>query len=142
MNCSKILLFFSLLILNKILMANNTNVVIVTDTSVEFFDSLGTNSENIDATLLLRPNPIFKLLREKQNKKKQLIATILAFPLPFGIVGLHRIYLNCAPYVPVAYIASLGGVFGILPFIDFWVLLTTNDVENFSKSKKIFMWIK
>lgn len=88
-----------------------------------------------------RPNPILHMFRAKQKKKKQGLAALLAFPLPFGIVGLHRIYLGCAPYVPVVYIATLGGMFGVLPFIDFWVLLLNKDTDHYSDNKKIFMWV-
>jgi len=57
-------------------------------------------------------------------------------------VGLHRIYLGCSPYVPVVYMASLGGIFGLLPLIDFIVILTEKDVEHFANSGKVFMWVE
>jgi TM2 domain-containing membrane protein YozV len=88
-----------------------------------------------------RPSPLWQLFRAKQNKNKKLTAAALAFPFPFGIVGLHRIYLGCAPYVPVVYIASLGGAFGILPFIDCCVLIFAKDTQQFTDGKKVFMWI-
>ncbi len=69
------------------------------------------------------------------------MAALLALPLPFGILALHRIYLGTKPYVPVVYIGTLGGVFGILPFIDFCVLLFDNDIERFTNNSKVFMWI-
>jgi len=88
-----------------------------------------------------RPSPVLKLFRDKQKKNKRTIATLLAFPLPFGIVGLHRIYLGSAAYVPVAYIASLGGMFGVLPFVDFCVLMLDKNTERYTDNKKIFMWV-
>ncbi|MES2678929.1 MAG: TM2 domain-containing protein [Bacteroidota bacterium] len=109
------------------------------DTIIIETDSYAENSLEISSGK--RPNPILKLFRDKQKKKKQVIAALLAFPLPFGIVGLHRIYLGCAPYVPVAYIASLGGMFGVLPLIDFCVLLLNKDTDSYSNNKKIFMWV-
>ena len=54
-----------------------------------------------------KPNPIFQLFRKKQKLNKRITSAVLAFPFPFGMVGLHRIYLGTKPYVPVAYIASL-----------------------------------
>ena len=90
-----------------------------------------------------KPNPVFKLFRKKQLLNKRITAAVLAFPFPFGIVGLHRIYLGTKPYVPVAYIASLGGVFGILPFIDFCAI--TFDQKNFGNYKNnehVFMWLQ
>jgi TM2 domain-containing membrane protein YozV len=88
-----------------------------------------------------RPSPLRALLRARKKKNRKIVAALLSFPFPFGIVGLHRIYLGTAPYVPVAYIASLGGVFGILPFIDFCVLLIDKDVDKYLNNQKVFMWI-
>lgn len=88
-----------------------------------------------------RPNPILQLIKKKQKKNKRIVAAILAFPFPFGIVGLHRIYLGTAPHVPVVYIGSLGGIFGILPFIDFCVLVLDKDIDRYINNPKIFMWV-
>jgi TM2 domain-containing membrane protein YozV len=88
-----------------------------------------------------RPNPILQLVKIKQRKNKRITAAILAFPFPFGIVGLHRIYLGTSPHVPVVYIGSLGGVFGILPFIDFCVLVLDKDLDRYTENKKVFMWV-
>lgn len=88
------------------------------------------------------PNPLFKLFRKKQVNNRRIIATVLAFPFPFGIVGLHRIYLGTKPYVPIAYIASLGGIFGVLPLIDFFVLAIDKDFEQYENNSKVLMWVK
>ena len=88
-----------------------------------------------------RPYPILQLFRAKQKKNKKITASILAFPFPFGIVGLHRIYLGTAPHVPVVYIGTLGGVLGILPFIDFCVLVLDKDIDRFIENKKVLMWV-
>ena len=89
-----------------------------------------------------RPNPILALFKKKRAQHKKSIAAVLAFPFPFGLVGLHRIYLGCAPYIPVVYIASLGGVFGILPLVDFFVILAEKDLEKFTNSTEVFMWVQ
>lgn len=85
-----------------------------------------------------------KVAREKLikrlNRRKKIIASILSFPFPFGIIGLHRIYLGSEPYVPLAYIASLGGEIGIIPFIDFIVLVTTKDVKKYQDNPNLIMW--
>ncbi len=80
-----------------------------------------------------------KLFRE--NKK--LVAAICALP-PFGLIGLHRIYLHSAPYVPVVYLCTLGGA-GVLTMIDFVFILvkTPEEIEaEFEGNNKIFMWVK
>lgn len=88
------------------------------------------------------PNPLFKLFRKKQKDNRKLTAALLAFPFPFGIVGLHRIFLGTKPYVPVAYIASLGGIFGVLPLIDFFVILFDKDFDQYLNNGKVLMWVK
>jgi TM2 domain-containing membrane protein YozV len=89
-----------------------------------------------------KPNPVFTLFRKKQKDNKRITAAALAFPFPFGIVGLHRIYLGTKPYVPVAYIGTAGGVFGILPLVDFMKIVFDKDIEPYQKNGKVFMWIK
>lgn len=82
-----------------------------------------------------------KIIREKIRLSKRIKSAMLAFPFPFGMVGLHRIYLGSKPYVPVAYIASLGGVFGILPLIDFCVILFHKDFDQYQNNGQVLMWV-
>lgn len=89
-----------------------------------------------------RPSPLLRLFHDKQKRNKKITAAVLAFPFPFGIVGLHRIYLGCPPYVPVVYIGTLGGVFGALPLIDFFVIVFDKNFENYLNNPQVFMWIK
>lgn len=77
-------------------------------------------------------------------RKERLIAGLLAFPLPFGILGLHRIYLGTKPYIPFVYVATIGGCLGILPLIDFISILTSDKekIKRFRRNPKVFMWSK
>lgn len=89
-----------------------------------------------------RPNPIFLLFKKKQRLNKRITAAVLSFPFPFGIVGLHRIYLGTDPHVPVVYIASLGGIFGLLPLMDFIAITFGKDFETYRNNGNVFMWVK
>lgn len=91
---------------------------------------------------LEKPNPIWVSLKKKNKNRKKAIAAVLAFPLPFGVIGLHRIYLGTKPYVPLVYIGTIGGAFGILPFIDFCVILLDKDTDHYKENSHIFMWIE
>lgn len=119
------------------------NTIYILDSTGTKIDSCTYSELELNATLLNdhRPNPIIRFLKKRELKNKRIIAAILAFPFPFGIVGLHRIYLGTAPYVPVAYIGSFGGIFGILPFIDFCVIILDKDFDRYINNNKIFMWI-
>lgn len=115
---------------------------------VWLIDSTGTVLEKqfIETTTFQQtdkaPNPLFKLFRKKHKDHRKLIAAVLAFPFPFGIVGLHRIFLGTKPYVPVVYIATLGGIFGILPLIDFFAILFDKNFEHYENNGKVLMWVK
>lgn len=119
-----------------------TRFIVIDDNYFELItDEILTLKQNQSFTFQeLRPSPLFKIFHFKQNKNKKLTAALLAFPLPFGIVGLHRIYLGCAPYVPVVYIASFGGALGLIPLIDFCFILLDKKTEKFIDNKKVFMW--
>lgn len=119
---------------------NSGQTYYLVDKDLVIIDSLNIN-QNLCVENTTRPNPLLQLFRTKQKKNKRITAALLAFPFPFGIVGLHRIYLGTSPYVPVAYIATLGGIFGVLPFIDFCVLLLDKDEKRYTENKKVFMWI-
>lgn len=77
------------------------------------------------------------------GENKRAIAAILAFPVPFGVLGLHRIYLGTDAWVPVAYVVTLGG-FGMLSLIDFIYILAATDeqFEALSHNGKLFVWVK
>lgn len=81
--------------------------------------------------------------RHAQALHKKIVAAVLAFP-PFGCLGLHRIYLHSQPWVPFVYLVTFGGCFGILPLIDFAVILIKKpeEIKVFENNSKIFMWEK
>jgi TM2 domain-containing membrane protein YozV len=88
-----------------------------------------------------KPNPAWTRFFKKQAQRKRAIAAALAFPIPGGILGLHRIYLGTKPYVPLIYVITLGGGFLILPLVDFCVLLLNKDISRFENCPQLFMWI-
>ena len=75
-------------------------------------------------------------------KSKKLIAAILSFPVPFGLLGLHRVFLGTKPYIPFVYIGTIGGCFLIVPLIDFITILSADEEEfkRFENNPKVFMW--
>jgi hypothetical protein len=127
-------ILFTILSMN--LFSENKSVVIILDS---------TNQNSVKIYLDIqdqKPNPVFQLFHKKHKLNKRITAAVLAFPFPFGIVGLHRIYLGTKPYVPVAYIASLGGGFGVLPLIDFFAITFDKNFDHYRDNGKVFMWVK
>lgn len=69
----------------------------------------------------------------------------VAFALAFivGSFGVHRFYLGTKVLTGVGYILTCGGIFGVVPFIDWIVLLVgaiNNDVSKYEDNPKFFMW--
>ena len=77
-------------------------------------------------------------------RKKKLITSVLAFPLPFGFIGLHRIYLGTEPWVPIVYLCTAGGGCGLLPLIDFLYIVTADEEEfrKYENNQKLFMFVE
>lgn len=143
----KYIYFFFIICFNlKQLKSSNNEIVCIVLNDSSYLKIESIKSENIQLSTISensfkRPNPLLLMFRKKQAKNKKAVAAVLAFPFPFGMVGLHRIYLGTAPYVPIVYIGTVGGGFGILPFIDFCVILLDKDITRYHENKKIFMWV-
>jgi len=138
----KVCLFVIVCLLTKGLFSETQGTIYYLDSSLTVISSQRVSVNEFKLVSGEKPNPVFELFRKKQRLNKRITAAVLAFPFPFGIVGLHRIYLGTKPYVPVAYIASLGGVFGILPFIDFCVItFDKKNFENYQDNGHVFMWL-
>ena len=76
------------------------------------------------------------------DKRKKVVSAILAFPFPFGFMGAHRVLLGCKPWIPVVYMATFGGCFGLLPMIDFIAIVCSRDIEQYENNPHVFMWLK
>ena len=76
----------------------------------------------------------------KENKKKKIVSAIFAFPFPFGFMGAHRVMLGTSPWVPVVYVATFGGCFGLLPLIDFCVITFSKDIEQYENNPQCLAW--
>jgi TM2 domain-containing membrane protein YozV len=81
---------------------------------------------------------LITLLQNATVENKKVTAAILTLTL--GMLGVHRIYLGTAPYIPAVYLFTFGGGFFVLPIIDLVMILTTNDITKFENNNKILMW--
>ncbi len=71
--------------------------------------------------------------------KDAIVAIVLDFFL--GGFGIHRFYLGTETLTGIGYILTCGGIFGIVPLIDFVVLIINNkDIGAFVNNPKFFMW--
>lgn len=60
-----------------------------------------------------------------------------------GGFGVHRHYMGTRPWMWAIYTFTFGGIFGIVPLID-WVMLIVglveDDITDFCGNTKFFMW--
>lgn len=71
---------------------------------------------------------------------KNFTAAIL-LNLFLGSLGIHRLYLGTKTMTWVGYILTCGGIFGIVPLVDFIVLIINNqDISPYVNNPKFFMW--
>ncbi len=73
------------------------------------------------------------------NEKDAVIAIVLDFFL--GGLGIHRFYLGTETLTGLGYFLTCGGIFGIVPLVDFIVLIIDNkDISPYINNPKFFMW--
>lgn len=77
-----------------------------------------------------------------EASRKKFVSALFAFPFPFGFMGAHRVMLGTKPWIPVVYVATFGGCFGLLPLIDFFVITFSKDISAYENNSQIFMWVK
>lgn len=67
------------------------------------------------------------------------VALVLDFFL--GGLGIHRFYLGTEVMTGIGYILTCGGIFGIVPLVDFIVLIINiDDISKYVNNPKFFMW--
>ncbi|MBR1774760.1 MAG: TM2 domain-containing protein [Bacteroidales bacterium] len=69
-----------------------------------------------------------------------------AFALAFflGEFGIHRMYLGSTKAMWACYTFSCCGIFGIVPFVDWIVLLVgaiQDDIRSYEGNPKFIMWL-
>ena len=73
------------------------------------------------------------------TQKDAVVAIVLDFFL--GGLGIHRFYLGTETLTGLGYILTCGGIFGIVPLVDFVVLIINmDDISPYVNNPKFFMW--
>lgn len=74
-----------------------------------------------------------------KSDKSAGVAILLDFFI--GGLGIHRLYMGTKTLTWVGYILTCGGIGGIVPLVDFFVLLFhMNDISAYVDNPKFFMW--
>lgn len=134
--CLVIFLFATLTVANK---ANASSYTINEDAIDQLFDSaIETSMISINANEM---NSVASGMTTtvKAQDKDAVVAIVLDFFL--GGLGIHRFYLGTKTMTGIGYILTCGGIFGIVPLVDFVVLIINNDdISPYINNPKFFMW--
>ncbi len=119
----------------SVLSENNIVSFVIKDTSFKITDTLITKVICVSEDSIISPS-------KRSETKKKIVSALFAFPFPFGFMGAHRVMLGTKPWVPIVYAATFGGCFGVLPLIDFFVIILSKDIEQYENNPHVFMWMK
>jgi TM2 domain-containing membrane protein YozV len=78
---------------------------------------------------------------EVKADRQPVVAFILSWFL--GPFAIHRVYLGGTAVLIPAYIFTCFGIFGIVPLVDWIVLLiglVNDDISKYEDNDKFFMW--
>ena len=104
-----------------------------------FENAIETSMISINATELSSVASTFNSTVMAGKEKDAVVAIVLDFFL--GGLGIHRFYLGTETLTGLGYILTCGGIFGIVPLVDFVVLIIDNkDISAYVNNPKFFMW--
>jgi TM2 domain-containing membrane protein YozV len=118
----------------------STSEYTVDDTAVEAVFETGVQVSAVHLLQSLQSSGITSETTVQQDKSP-IVAVVLATFL--GGFGIHRVYLGGSPVLIPAYIFTCFGIFGIVPFVDWIVLLigvANDDISRYVDNDKFFMW--
>ena len=101
------------------------------------YESQNASASSIDHSEALELLLVDSLLKTKDP----VIAWLISFPA--GMLGLHRAYLGTSGKTVFLYVITAGGFLGIVPMID-WILLLKGiqdgDISNYENNRRFIMW--
>ncbi|MCB9269303.1 MAG: TM2 domain-containing protein [Lewinellaceae bacterium] len=72
---------------------------------------------------------------DRTGENEIIVAVLLALFL--GCLGIHRVYLGGSWLLILAYFFTFGGLFGILPLIDF-IRLAAGGIDHYIDNNRFF----
>ena len=104
-----------------------------------FENAIETSMTSVNATDLSSVASNVSSTVSAAKEKDAVVAIVLDFFL--GGLGIHRFYLGTETLTGLGYIFTCGGIFGIVPLVDFIVLIIDNkDISPYIDNPKFFMW--
>lgn len=79
---------------------------------------------------------------QMRSGNNPVVAILLDFFL--GGLGIHRHYMGTRPFMWAIYLVTFGGIFGVVPFVDFIVMVVSlvedGGVDQWCGNTSFFMW--
>ncbi len=114
----------------------NTTVYTADDNLIDEMFTQAPETANVAINALLL-NPATPSIEAAD--KEAAVALLLDFFL--GGFGVHRFYLGTEVLSGLGYPLTCGGFFGIMPLVDFVVLIINiDDISPYIDNPKFFMW--
>lgn len=137
-------MMLSKLIFSLVLLFTCVNSFAIT-TNILTVEPLTDSTTGIEKQLKIKVNflpkiNLFSKGKVDEKNKSKLVAGLLALTL--GPFGVHRLYLGTSPRVPIAYTLTLGGGFFILPLIDIFYIILSENPEDIEDNNHVFIWNK
>ncbi len=132
-----IILFVGVLSVKQV----NASVYSVNEQAIDqlFKNAIETSMISINATELSSITSNISSTVVAGKEKDAVVAIVLDFFL--GGLGIHRFYLGTETLTGLGYIFTCGGIFGIVPLVDFIVLIIDNkDISPYVNNPRFFMW--
>lgn len=141
-----VLLLLSIFALSTTPVVATTSALPVNPESAAFSNTISNDFEHT-ATKQTKKQGFFSKLKKIGQKAKMfvkavaggehnaVVAILLAFFL--GGLGIHRVYLGGRPLLILLYIITFGGIFGLLPLIDF-IRLIIGHMSHYEGNDKFF----
>ena len=131
-------LFFSLIAILAITVSANAANYTVDDDAI---DALIEASAEVSPLSLMPEAPVPAAASFSSGSKSPIASFLLCTFL--GGFGVHRHYMGTRPWMWAIYTFTCGGIFGIIPLVD-WVMLLVglveDDISDYCGNTKFIMW--
>jgi TM2 domain-containing membrane protein YozV len=141
MKKKRLLLGLFALVLSLSVFGNNYRV---DDKQLDAIFNNGTEISLIDFNFMTPGTSSPTFITNERVNNDALISWIICWVV--GEFGVHRHYLGTKPTMWAIYTFTVCGIFGIVPFVDWWVLLIdgiiNDNISPYQNNEKFFMWLK
>lgn len=136
----KAFLFLGMIVISALTFANSNYTLDDAQVDNLFDQAVEVSLTDLAESGVNLPNGV--LTFQDDMTTKVLVGWIVCWVI--GGFGIHRYILGTKPSMWAIYTFTVCGIFGIVPFVDFWVLLIDGLIlqngDKYIDNEKFFMW--